>query len=117
MNLKFILPVSLCLAFCLTPTHAAVRINGQNYVPVTTWARAIGLHCMQPKRDEVVATNRTTRLVFSANSHYVEINGVQVALSFPVASDRGVVLIAQFDLDAMMPARIFSRQIRMPFSY
>ena len=102
------LAVTLCLALCFISAHAAVRINGQSYVPITAWARAIGLHCLQLKRgEEIIATNRTTRLVFNVNSHYAEINGVQVALSFPVANERGVVLIAQFDLDTTVRPLLF----------
>ena len=74
----------------------------------------IGLRCLQLKRgDEIVATNRTTRLVFDVNSHYAEINGVQVALSFPVAnekaspSSRNSILIRRF-------ARCFSRGDMLP---
>jgi N-acetylmuramoyl-L-alanine amidase len=89
----------------------AFRFNGQNYVPIADWARANGLHCVWLKHgDEMAATNRTTRLVFGVDSHYVEINGIQVALSFPIANQKGVALVAQFDLDAairplMFPAR------------
>lgn len=89
------------------PAHAAL-FNGQEYVPIGDWARANGLHCVWLKRgDELVATNRTTRLVFDVNSHYVEINGVQVALSFPIANQKGVALLAQFDLDAVIRPLLF----------
>jgi N-acetylmuramoyl-L-alanine amidase len=114
MRKSSVLVAMLCLALCFTSAHAAVRINGQNYVPITTWARANGLHCLQLKRDEVVATNRTTWLVFTANSHYAEINGVQVALSFPVANDKGVVLVAQFDLDTTVRPLLFPERYVTP---
>ena len=87
-------------------------------MPVTSWARANGLYCFQLKRgDEMIATNRTTQLVFDVNSHYAEINGVEVALSFPVANDKGIVLAAQFDLDAtirplLFPGRVASKPIK-----
>jgi len=85
--------------------------NGQNYLPISDWAHANGLHCAWLKPgDELIATNRVTRLVFDVDSHYVEINGVQVALSFPIAKQNGAALVAQFDLDAairplLYPAR------------
>jgi len=96
------------------PRSAAFRFNGQDYAPIGDWARANGLHCVWLKRgDELVATNDTTRLVFDVNSHYVEINGVQVALSFPIASQKGVALVAQFDLDAAIRPLMFpSRYVR-----
>ncbi|MFZ0829397.1 MAG: N-acetylmuramoyl-L-alanine amidase [Verrucomicrobiia bacterium] len=89
----------LGLVFGRTPAHAAYII-GQNYVSVADWARANGLKCAWLKRgDEVVATNRTARLVFDKDSRLVEVNGTEVALSFPVAADHGVLLIAQMDLN------------------
>lgn len=91
--------LTLSLALCAPPARAAF-INGQNYVSLTGWARANGLQTSWLRRgDEVAATSATTRLVFNVDSHDAEINGVHVALSFPVANDHGTPLIAQFDLD------------------
>lgn len=93
----------------------AFRFNGQDYVPIGDWARANGLHCAWLKRgDELVATNDTTRLVFDVDSHYVELNGVQVALSFPVANQKGVALVAQFDLDAAIRPLLFPARYAKP---
>ncbi len=107
-----LLPVCF-FAFLIMPARA-VSLNGQNYVPIGDWARANGLHCVWLKRgDELVATNRATRLVFDVDSHYVEINGIQVALSFPVANQKGVALVAQFDLDAAIRPLMFpSRYVK-----
>jgi N-acetylmuramoyl-L-alanine amidase len=99
MNRKFALWTVLGLAFCAAPAVAAF-INGQNYVPLADWARANGLTCSWLKRgDEIVATNRATRLVFDADARDAGINGVQVALSYPVANAKGTPLISQLDLD------------------
>ncbi|MGA3163229.1 MAG: N-acetylmuramoyl-L-alanine amidase [Verrucomicrobiota bacterium] len=106
MNQKFILPIALCLVFCLTPAHAAF-INGQNYVPLAGWAHANGLTCHWTRRNEVTVTNRTTRLVFDVDSRNAEINGIQVALSFPIANQKGVALIAQFDLNTAVGPLLF----------
>jgi N-acetylmuramoyl-L-alanine amidase len=96
------------LVHAATYKSGAFRFNGQDYVPVADWAHAHGLHCVWLKRgDEMVVTNRTTRLVFDVDSHYVEINGVQVALSFPIANQKGVALVAQFDLDAAIRPLLF----------
>src|ERR1017187_2475043 len=91
--------IALGLVFYLTPAPAA-SIKGQNYVPLVDWARANGLKCYWLKRgDEIVATNRAARLVFDKDSRMVEVNGINVALSFPVAVDKGTPLIAQLDLN------------------
>jgi N-acetylmuramoyl-L-alanine amidase len=97
----------LCLMSCLTPAPAA-SVNGQPYVPLMDWARANGLKCVWLKwGDKIAATNRTTRLVFDRNSRMAEINGVNVALSFPVAIDRGTPYLAQLDLNTTIRPLIY----------
>jgi N-acetylmuramoyl-L-alanine amidase len=99
--------LALGLVFCLTPAHAAF-INGQNYVSLADWARANGLKCYWLERgDKIVATNRTTQLVFDKDSRMVEVNGINVALSFPVASDHGALLIAQLDVNTAIRPLLF----------
>ena len=107
LNKFFALLVLFCLAFCARPTPAA-SINGQNYVPIADWVRGNGLYGFTSRSgDEIVLTNRTTRLVFDMNSAQSQINGVNVRLSFPVANDKGTLLIAQFDLDKTVRPLLF----------
>ncbi|MGB8369215.1 MAG: N-acetylmuramoyl-L-alanine amidase [Verrucomicrobiia bacterium] len=106
--------IALCLASGLSLSHAAA-FNGQNYVSLADWARANGLKCSWLRRgDEIVATNRTTRLVFDKDSRMVEINGINVALSFPVAPDRGMLLIAQLDLNTAIRPLLFPPRFTDP---
>ena len=99
MNFISVLLLTLSLALCALPGHAAT-INGQYYVSLADWAGANGLKTFWLQRGtEVAATNRTARLVFDKDSNTAEINGVHVALSFPVAADYGNILIAQFDIE------------------
>lgn len=99
--------ILLFLGYCASPA-GAVSINGQNYVSISDWARANDLDSHWLKRGDLFeATNRTTRLVFDVDSHYAEINGVQVALSFPVANQKGTPLVAQFDLDKTIRPLLF----------
>lgn len=90
------------------------RFNDQNYVPIADWARVEKFSCHWLKRGDLFEVDgRMAKLVFDVNSHYVEINGVQVALSFPVANQKGVALIAQFDLDHTVRPLLFpSRYIK-----
>jgi N-acetylmuramoyl-L-alanine amidase len=107
VNKFFSLLILFCLAFCATAARA-VFINGQNYVLLAEWARGSGFYGYTLKRgDEVVLTNRTARLVFDVDSAQAEINGVNVRLSFPAAADKGVPLIAQFDLDKTIRPLVF----------
>jgi N-acetylmuramoyl-L-alanine amidase len=106
--------IALCLAFGLSPAHAA-GFNGQSYVPIADWARANGLRCFWLKRgDEIVATNRTTRLVFDKDSRMAEVNGINVALSFPVAADHGALLIAQMDLNSAIRPLLYLPRLADP---
>ncbi len=99
MKILFALLMTLGLALGATPARAAY-INGQYYVPLADWAGANGLKTAWLRRgQEIVAANPAARLVFEKDSNTADINGVHVALSFPVADDHGNFLIAQFDLD------------------
>lgn len=103
-----------CLALCGLPARAAF-INGQNYVSLAAWARANGLQTAWLRSgDEVAATSPAARLVFNVNSHDAEINGVHVALSFPVANDHGSPLIAQFDLDNTVAPLLYPARYLAP---
>jgi N-acetylmuramoyl-L-alanine amidase len=107
---KFAGLVALGLAFCLMPAQA-VFLNGQNYVSLADWARANGFKCYGFSRgDEIMATNRVTRLVFDVDSRYADINGVRVALSYPVANARGTLLISQLDLDTAVRPLAFPQK-------
>ena len=111
MNKFFPLLVLLGLAFCAGRAPAAV-INGRNYVPLADWARGNGLNAVWLRRgEEIIVTNRTTRLVFDVDSAQARINGVNVRLSFPVANIKGTPLVAQLDLDKTI------RPLLYPASY
>jgi len=107
-------PIWLALLFfvgCATPAQA-VSINGQNYAPLADWTRVNGLHGYTLNHgNEIILTNRNTRLVFGVDSHDVEINGVNVRLSFPVASQKNVPLISQLDIDTAIRPLIFPQKI------
>ena len=114
MKLICALLMALGFAFVATPAHSAT-INGQYYVPLANWAGANGLVTFWLRRGEEVAlTNRNMRLVFDKDSNTAEINGVNVALSFPLAVDKGVPLIAQFDLDNTVRPLLFPSRYITP---
>src|SRR5271155_4507618 len=99
--------ILFCFTFCVMPTHAA-SVNGQNYVSLAEWARGNDFYGFTLDHgQEIVLTNRTARLVFDVDSAQAEINGVNVRLSFPVANQKGVPLIAQLDLDKTIRPLLF----------
>ena len=107
--------MSFNLALGAASAATEVFINGHSYVSIANWAGAIGLKAIWLRRgEEVAATNRTTRLIFEKNSSTAEINGVNVALSFPVAVDKGVPLVSQFDLDKTIRPLLFPARYVTP---
>lgn len=79
----------------------AIILNGHDYTPLAGWAAANHFREVNDgSRERFTLTNRAAqRLAFEKNSVTAEINGVKVALSFPVALDKsGVFFIARFDL-------------------
>ena len=105
---------ALFFLFGLTLAHAseqkkeAIYLDGQNYVPLADWARANDLEWSWFEDDKSVeVTNLTTRLVLKVNSAEMEINGILVRLSFPLAVEKEVPLIAQLDLDTAIYPLLF----------
>ena len=97
--MKFSCWFPLLLAAALfAPAGRAAFISGHSYQPLADWAGRKGFHTAARSGDEIVLTNRTARLVFDRDSRTAEINGVNVALSFPVAADKGRFSIASLDL-------------------
>ena len=111
MKIFSTLPLALGLVLGAGPAAAAF-INGHSYVPLADWAGANGLRCARVGRSgEFVVTNRSFRLVFEKDSSTAQINGVNVALSFPVAVDKSAVLVAQLDLSKTVDPLIFPPKI------
>jgi N-acetylmuramoyl-L-alanine amidase len=105
---RFAAPLAVLLIAIGTLSSTAASLNGQTYVPLANWAAANGLKTFWLVRGaEIGVTNRATRLVFDKDSNMAKINGVGVALSFPVAVDKGVPLIAQLDLDKTIRPLVF----------
>ncbi len=96
------------LAFGFSVSNAAF-IDGQEYVPLGDWARANGLHTVIANR-EVVLTGKTSRLAFEVDSAQAQINGVNVRLSFPLASDRGTPLISKMDIASTLRPLLFPQR-------
>src|SRR5882724_6361119 len=96
--------IFLLLAILLPLTSCAAFINGQSYVSLTDWARVNSFRVALLARDEIILTNKTSRLVFDTDSADAKINGVNVRLSFPIAKG---ALISQLDLDTAVRPLVF----------
>lgn len=93
---------------CFALAAQAAFINGHSYQPLENWADANGFHAQSWRGNQITLTNRAARLVVEKDSRTVQINGVNVALSFPVAVDRGQFLIAPLDLTKTIEPLIFA---------
>jgi len=103
-------PLLLAVALA-APAGRAAFVNGHAYQPLASWADAHGFRTAARRGDEITLTNRTARLTFDRGSHTAQINGVNVALSFPVAADRGQFSVAQLDLTRTVEPLIFPPKI------
>jgi hypothetical protein len=94
---RIFLGLALWLAVSMGRLPAAL-VNGHGYVAVTDWASANGLKAVAPRvSNQITVTNRAFRLGFEVNSQEVTINGLVLRLLYPVAGDRGALLISQLD--------------------
>lgn len=75
------------------------RERTPTYVRVADWARANHFQTRWLVRDKTLQlSNRLARISLTVNSVDAELNGIQIRLSFPVASHGGVTTISQLDL-------------------
>jgi N-acetylmuramoyl-L-alanine amidase len=85
MNSAYVALLLLGFALVSRPARAEL-INGHNYIGLGAWARANGyVGYALGGGAEFILTNRTSRLIFNADSPASTINGVNVRLSLPVA--------------------------------
>lgn len=111
-------PISLRIFFiCLITLMGgawpslALSINGQDYVPLTEWSRANGFYGFtRDHGDEIVLTNKNSRLVFDVDSAQAEINGVNVRLSLPIAGRKTVPAISQLDVGTTIRPLIYPQK-------
>ncbi len=107
LNRKLIGWLMLVCVWLALPARAAY-VNGHSYVALSDWAAANHLSVTRNSRgDAFTVSGRTARLVFDKDSNIVELNGVNVAMSFPLAVDRGTPLVSQLDLARTLSPLIF----------
>lgn len=105
MKVRFAL--LLTAAFYAEPVRAAT-INGHGYTALSEWAAVNNFH-LQSKRGEIaIYTNQASRLVVEKDSRTAQINGVNVAMSFPAALDKGVMFVSQLDLAKTIDPLVFA---------
>jgi N-acetylmuramoyl-L-alanine amidase len=104
-----LLALAVVLASAM-PLHAAY-FNGQYYVPLADFGRESGFASYPEKRGaELVLQNKSVRMVFDINSAQAQIAGVNVRLSFPVASQYGQLLVSQLDIDTAIRPLLYPQK-------
>jgi N-acetylmuramoyl-L-alanine amidase len=95
---KFLPLMFLLLAALGVEPARAAFISGHSYTTVADWASANSFRVQLRRGNGILLTNRAqSRLMLQKDSRTAQINGVNVALSFPVIVDRGEFLVAQLD--------------------
>ena len=108
MKVRCRLLLLLAVVLSMSPARG-VSVNGHSYTSLADWADANGWRLVRDGgRNSVQFTNRTSRLVFEKDSTVAQVNGVNVALSFPVAVDKGRFLISQLDLEKTIGPLVFA---------
>jgi N-acetylmuramoyl-L-alanine amidase len=103
--MKFLSALMLLGLAAFASISRADFINGHNYVPLASWARANGFGGFTLNGGEqFILTNKTSRLVFNKDSADSTINGVNVRLSFPVAKGG---FVSQLDADKTLRPLVF----------
>jgi N-acetylmuramoyl-L-alanine amidase len=101
-------PLLLLLAALLAPAADAAIINGRAYTAVSDWASANGFHLQARNGGTMTYINAAqTRLVLEKDSRTAQINGVNVALSFPAAYDKGEMYLTQLDFTKTVNPLLF----------
>jgi len=84
------------------------HLFGIDYVRLADWAKAYHFQMFWTRRnEEVQLTNSWSKLVFTADSHKAEINGVAVFLSAPVAVRNSSVFVSVMDLETAVQPALF----------
>jgi N-acetylmuramoyl-L-alanine amidase len=107
--MKFFCPLLTAMGLLAGVTCGrAESINGQSYVSLAGWARVNGFAGYALNRgEEIILTNKTSRLVFDTDSAEAQINGVNVRLSYPVAKGG---FISQLDADKTIRPLVFPQK-------
>ncbi len=75
------------------------EFSGRTYLRLGDWARANNFELRWLKRDEVLQlSNGFSRLVFTKDARQMELNGVNVWLSYPVVINAGAAFVSDVDL-------------------
>ena len=107
--MKVRLWLSLLLAGALfAPAANAAFLSGHSYTLLSDWAAANGFRPQTRSGSSLTLTNHTTSLLVEKDSRIAQINGVNVALAFPVAAEKGALLVAQLDLAKTIEPLVFA---------
>ncbi len=79
------------------------RVVGQKYVRLTDWARANHFEFGWVKPEEALQlSNRSSKILVTADSREAQINGVRVWLLYPVVAQSGTLGLSQLDVETTL---------------
>lgn len=98
MTVRFALLLGLLAGALFALPGRAAFIGGRSYVAVSDWAAVNGFRLQSRRGETATYTNRAqVRLVLEKDSRTLEVNGVNVAMSYPAALEKGVMYVSQLD--------------------
>jgi N-acetylmuramoyl-L-alanine amidase len=108
----FVVAVILCGGVGSASAAEMAFINGQNYILLAEWASANGFEgfTRDHGREFILTDKNNSRLVFDVDSAEAQINGVNVRLSFPVASQHNLPYISDLDIKTAIRPLIFPQK-------
>ncbi len=118
--MRHLLALIAVLAWTIVPAWAAslsasydtVAISGRPYVRVADWAKANGFEVRWPSGSKTATlTGKQGKLVLEADSRWIEVNGVRVTISFPIALHSGQLHIAPGDIRNNLSPLLYPRKM------
>ena len=99
-------------AASLSASYDTVTINGRPYASVRDWARANGFAVKLLQRDRAAGlTGPFGTIKLEADSRWIEVNGIRITLSFPIALKSGQLHITPSDITGHLTPWPGSRQM------
>ena len=95
-----------------TASYDTVTISGRPYAAVRDWAKPNGLELKWLQRDKAASlTGAFGKITLEADSRWIEVNGVRITLSFPIALRSGQLHITPSDISNHLTPLLYPRKM------
>lgn len=99
-------------AASLSASYDTVTIGGRAYAEVRDWAKANGFEVKWTQRDKAATlTGRLGKIVLEADSRWIDVNGIRITLSFPIALKGGQLHVTPTDITSHLTPLLYPRKL------